>query len=935
MGLPFRSHFEAEVSLILAVVFIPCVLVSEVSVPNTVAAGNTFIQDLKMPGVTPTQHDEYLCTAKKLDPKESYIVQFEVHSENNKAHHILLFGCQDVQPRNLASGHWRCDDGNICDNMKIMFAWAKNAPPTTMPPDVGFRIGGKSGVNYLVLEIHYAHPLKENDTSGIFLHTTYEEQKYTAGIFLLLAQSSHIPPLLPKVHSDINCLFQSKTPIHPFAYRVHAHSLGVVITGYKYNTIQQKWTQLGKGNPQWPQAFYPMDKVYTVDSEDILAARCTYNATARNRWTYIGSTAADEMCNFYIMYYTDSQLGSPFGECIDMKYPELPKFLPSDSDVPLPRNPLLEEHASHGMHSSHTQVDKKGQGHHLHPSTFDYYGPDYSTEDATPHFGLHRGKEGELVQNNIAQTHDYTDGTPHRGTVHHSSSQADETGGNSANGEPQGKVLFDISPPKPLNNLYTEVADWPIPEKQLGQVTAVALDSHGNVVIFHRGKRIWDSSTFDVHNRFRQEAQGLIQENTILTFDQGMGNVIQEWGGNLFHMPHGLTMDYADNVWVTDVALHQVMKFPAGGANQPVLVLGTRLEPGTDDKHFCKPASVAVAKTGEFFVADGYCNSRILKYSPTGQLLLQWGKRTTAILGFKVGAPPPFALDVPHKLTLAEDKGLVCVADRENGRVQCFTMANGTFHCQIRQKEFGDRLFAVAYSPAQGGLLYAVNGASVYGSTSDVQGFVVNLTTSSVLGVIRPSNKQNLNMPHDLAVSLDGSTVYIAEIGPNKLWKFVSNHLAPKPATVHPSTTSPLSIQSPTSTGVPKPVVGPVQSLHVTEENKAVKEELLPPSSAAYNSSNLALSLIIIAVLAIPLLLLVLISAFFRLRKQGNCHSINLGHVKGWMSGYKQPNNDRFNLGNFLQPHKGFDPVNVEESDGELENSDSDVEEYSASAQKA
>lgn len=44
-----------------------------------------------------------------------------------------------------------------------------------------------------------------------------------------------------------------------------------------------------------------------------------------------------------------------------------------------------------------------------------------------------------------------------------------------------------------------------------------------------------------------------------------------------FYMPHGLTLDKDDNIWVTDVGLHQVFKFPAGYKDgQPLLTLGTR-----------------------------------------------------------------------------------------------------------------------------------------------------------------------------------------------------------------------------------------------------------------------------------------------------------------------------------------------------------------------
>lgn len=89
-------------------------------------------------------------------------------------------------------------------------------------------------------------------------------------------------------------------------------------------------------------------------------------------------------------------------------------------------------------------------------------------------------------------------------------------------------------------------------------------------------------------------------------------------------MPHGLTVDADGNIWLTDVALHQVFKCAPGG-QMVLLTLGEKFEPGSDDLHFCKPTAVAVLDGGDFFVADGYCNSRIVKYSAAGGRLLQWG----------------------------------------------------------------------------------------------------------------------------------------------------------------------------------------------------------------------------------------------------------------------------------------------------------------------
>lgn len=53
-----------------------------------------------------------------------------------------------------------------------------------------------------------------------------------------------------------------------------------------------------------------------------------------------------------------------------------------------------------------------------------------------------------------------------------------------------------------------------------------------------------------------------------------------------------------------------------------------RFEPGNDNHHFCKPTSVAVMESGDFFVSDGYCNSQIIKYSAAGQRITHWGMRT-------------------------------------------------------------------------------------------------------------------------------------------------------------------------------------------------------------------------------------------------------------------------------------------------------------------
>ncbi|XP_054720127.1 peptidylglycine alpha-hydroxylating monooxygenase-like [Uloborus diversus] len=215
--------------------------------------------NINMPDISPKTPDAYMCTAKKLDPHEAYIVKYEPDISAKTAHHMLLFGCKDLlNEDHLYPTHWNCAQGDLCSRMSIMYGWAKNAPPMELPKDVGFLIGGNSSIRYLVLQIHYARPLPDGvtDNSGLKLHLTTQRQRYITGIRLLLADSARIPPLNPRYHVDVNCKFEENYVIHLFAYRVHTHKLGSVVSGYSFNTNNNSWTFLAKGNPQWPQVWW-------------------------------------------------------------------------------------------------------------------------------------------------------------------------------------------------------------------------------------------------------------------------------------------------------------------------------------------------------------------------------------------------------------------------------------------------------------------------------------------------------------------------------------------------------------------------------------------------------------------------------------------------------------------------------------------------------
>lgn len=40
--------------------------------------------------------------------------------------------------------------------IKVIYAWARDAPMLTLPEEVGFQVGKGSAIKYLVLQVHYA-----------------------------------------------------------------------------------------------------------------------------------------------------------------------------------------------------------------------------------------------------------------------------------------------------------------------------------------------------------------------------------------------------------------------------------------------------------------------------------------------------------------------------------------------------------------------------------------------------------------------------------------------------------------------------------------------------------------------------------------------------------------------------------------------------------
>lgn len=299
---------------------------------------------------------------------------------------------------------------------------------------------------------------------------------------------------------------------------------------------------------------------------------------------------------------------------------------------------------------------------------------------------------------------------------------------------------------------YRVVHGWPqLPEgRVLGAVSGVGIDKHGNVFVFHRADRTWPPSG--------ELATTPIAGPTVTVFDAQTGKVLADWGENTFAMPHGLTVDCDDNVWLTDVALHQVYKFTHDG--KLLLTLGERGVSGNDATHFNRPTDVAVAADGTVFISDGYRNTRVMKFSPKGAFVSQWGTKGNG----------PGEFNVPHGLAM-DRVGRIYVADRENDRVQVFDQA-GHFLAQWKGGAIG-RPYGIAIAP--NGTALVADGGEQPDSPPDRSGVdVLKLDGTMIERFGRWGNYDGqFRMAHDVAVAQDGA-VYVADITGGRVQKFVA-----------------------------------------------------------------------------------------------------------------------------------------------------------------
>ncbi|OAF68141.1 Peptidyl-alpha-hydroxyglycine alpha-amidating lyase 2 [Intoshia linei] len=227
------------------------------------------------------------------------------------------------------------------------------------------------------------------------------------------------------------------------------------------------------------------------------------------------------------------------------------------------------------------------------------------------------------------------------------------------------------------------------------------------------------------------------------------------WGEKFgkFMMPHGIHVDALDRIWTTDVKLNRIVCLNPN-SKQIILILGKSFKRKNERSQFCQPSDVLTIHDGKYlFVADGYCNSRIVMFDDSGNYMKEFTVNEQMTDGLKNV--------IIHGLSFIPDTYSICAVLRLNAKIVCFNIMNDsiTFMYQFKRDI---QLFAIAYTKIEN-----KSGFYMIGMNNDDgigYGYSLNLINKAIFAW----DDIILNNPHDLIISNDKCFLYISSIGEMK-----------------------------------------------------------------------------------------------------------------------------------------------------------------------
>ncbi len=328
-----------------------------------------------------------------------------------------------------------------------------------------------------------------------------------------------------------------------------------------------------------------------------------------------------------------------------------------------------------------------------------------------------------------------------------------------------GQSVFAESPDKIFVLFRGELPNVPRPQ------AFVKYDGDGPGISFPTAQVPWRNASVGMRSSLPGALDGDDNDRGVHGLDHrwehclvvvnGEGEIIEEWTqwDSLFRRPHFVAIDPWDpekHVWVVDDYRHAIFKFTNDGS-ELVQTIGIPNERGNDESHFYRPTFLAF--TEEFmFVADGYANTRVVKFDKDGNFLLTWGQP-----GERGGQETrPGYMNNVHGVAVNIDDELVYVNDRANNRVQVFDY-DGNYQDEW---SFGPE-------PTDIHLLYMGEDNVLWAAdraTSKILGYNQNGELIYSWGIFGDFPGAFFGV-HAMSVDQDGN-FYVAEVGGGRVQKF-------------------------------------------------------------------------------------------------------------------------------------------------------------------
>ena len=318
------------------------------------------------------------------------------------------------------------------------------------------------------------------------------------------------------------------------------------------------------------------------------------------------------------------------------------------------------------------------------------------------------------------------------------------------------------------------------PDRNLGEVLGVAVNSKGHVVVLnHPGSAgsgpVYGEST-----------------TQIMEFDE-KGNFVREIGRGVYGLAyaHSVRFDKYGNLWVVDKATMSVMKFDPQG--MVVMNLGRRDEgpdepryrhadppPTPVDGYFNGSTDVTWDRDDNIYVSDGYFNSEIAKFDKHGYWLKRWGAPGK---GGEHANENAGHFSNPHNIGIDRADNIY-VADRGNRRIQVFD-TDGNFkkfiflnvpYDKTRHPVLGN-MPATRPDETRPWTICITNTKPQYLYTSDEEPgriYKLSLPDGKIVSVLGKSGREigQFNWVHGIACP-DENTLYVADMNNWRLQKLL------------------------------------------------------------------------------------------------------------------------------------------------------------------